>query len=101
MRLHRTLSGAKSKFLISYNDCPEIRELYDGCSFFDFRRIHSMVQKYEAGKEFPELLIANYDLYERQKERGNQLTLFDLYGDQTYNYEKILKEAIISCKAKR
>lgn len=60
-----------------------------------------MVQKYEAGKEFPELLIANYDLYERQRERGNQLTLFDLYGDQTYDYEKILKEAIISCKGKR
>ena len=101
LRLHRTLTGAKSKFLLSYNDCPEIRELYDGCSFFDFRRIHSMVQKYEAGKEFPELLIANYDLYERQRERGNQLTLFDLYGDQTYDYEKILKEAIISCKGKR
>ena len=101
LRLHRTLTGAKGKFLLSYNDCPEIRELYDGCSFFDFRRIHSMVQKYEAGKEFPELLIANYDLYERQRERGNQLTLFDLYGDEPYDYEKILKEAIISCKGKR
>ena len=101
LRLHRTLTGAKGKFLLSYNDCPEIRELYDGCSFFDFRRIHSMVQKYEAGKEFHELLIANYDLYERQRERGNQITLFDLYGDQTYDYEKILKEAIISCKGKR
>lgn len=26
-----------------------------------------MVQKYEAGKEFPELLIGNYDLYERER----------------------------------
>ena len=102
LRLHDVLTGAKSKFLLSYNDCPEIRELYDGCSFFDFKRVHSMVQKYEAGKEFPELLIGNYDLYERQRERGNQLTLFDLYDDsEEYDYEKILKEAIISCKGKR
>ena len=101
LRLHRTLTGAKSKFLLSYNDCPEIRELYDGYEFFDFKRIHSMVQKYEAGREFPELLIANYDLFERQKERGSQLTMFDLYEDEPYDHEKIFKEAIVSCKGKR
>lgn len=100
LRLHKTLTEAKSKFLLSYNDCPEIRALYDGCSFFDFKRVHSMVQKYEAGKEFPELLIANYDLYERQRERGNQLTLFDLCDDEKTDYETILKEGIISCKRK-
>lgn len=27
-----------------------------------------------------------------------QLTLFDIYGDENYDYEKILKESIISCK---
>lgn len=97
LRLHDVLLGSKSKFLLSYNDCPEIRELYDGCLFFDFRRIHSMVQKYEAGKEFPELLIANYDLYERQREKGNQLTLFDRHGEYD-DYEKRMKEDIISCK---
>ena len=65
----------EGKFLLSYNDCGEIRELYDGCTFFDFKRVHSMVQKYEAGREFPELLIGNYDLFEREKARPRQLTL--------------------------
>lgn len=100
LRLRNTLINAESKFLLSYNDCPEIRELYDGCMFFDFKRIHSMVQKYEAGKEFPELLIANYDMFEREKAKPTQLTLFGLYdidGKTGCNYEK-LKECIIRCK---
>ena len=45
LRLHRALTGAKGKFLLSYNDCPEIRDLYAGCEFFDFTRVHSMVQR--------------------------------------------------------
>ena len=101
LRLRDTLMNAKSKFLLSYNDCPEIRDLYDGCMFFDFKRIHSMVQKYEAGKEFPELLIGNYDLFEREKTKPTQLTLFELYGDiygeTNMNYET-MKECIIQCK---
>ena len=99
LRLHDALANAQSRFLLSYNDCPEIRDLYDGCTFFDFKRIHSMVQKYEAGKEFPELLIANYDVFEREKAKPAQLTLFDVYGeDADYDYEKILKECVISCR---
>ena len=42
LRLHRALTGAKGKFLLSYNDCPEIRGLYAGCEFFDFTRVHSI-----------------------------------------------------------
>lgn len=77
LRLHRALTAAQGKFLLSYNDCPEIRELYHGHAFFDFTRVHSMVQKYEAGKEFPELLVANYDLFERERAKPQQMTLFD------------------------
>ena len=98
VRLRETLGRIKGKFLLSYNDCPEIRELYDGFSLFDFSRTHSMAQRYEAGKEFKELLIANYDYYERENAKPKQLTLFDIYGDENYDYEKILKESIISCK---
>ena len=87
LRLHRALTGAKGKFLLSYNDCPEIRGLYAGCEFFDFTRVHSMVQRYEVGREFPELLIANYDLYEREKAKPDQLTLFE---------EKSWKERILT-----
>ena len=98
IRLRDTLLSIQGKFLLSYNDCPEIRELYDGFSLFDFSRTHSMAQRYEAGKEFKELLIANYDYYERENAKPKQLTLFDIYGDENYDYEKILKESIISCK---
>ncbi len=97
VRLRDTLAGIKGKFLLSYNDCPEIRQLYEGFSFFDFSRAHSMAQRYEAGKEFKELLIANYDLYEREREKPKQLTLFSEI-DNEFNYEKVLKECIISCK---
>ena len=76
VRLFQTLHDIKGKFLVSYNDCKEIRELYDGCYFYSFKRVHSMVQKYEAGREFPELLIGNYDLSERKNNEPCQLTLF-------------------------
>ncbi len=101
MRLKETLSQADGKWLVSYNDCAEIRELYKEYEFFDFKRIHSMVQKYEAGKEFPELLIGNYDLYEKEREKPRQLTLLDMSEDYSQDIEKILKESIISCKIKR
>lgn len=104
VRLRDTLKNIKGKFLLSYNDCPEIRELYSGFSLFDFSRTHSMAQRYEAGKEFRELLIGNYDLYERAKNQPVQLTIFDVHSDadsEIPNYEKILKECIVSCKIKK
>lgn len=100
VRLRDTLAGIKGQFLLSYNDCPEIRELYEGFSLFDFSRTHSMAQRYEAGKEFKELLIANYDLYERERNRPLQMNLFDEPIDQ-FDYEKVLKECIISCKIRK
>lgn len=96
VRLKDTLSKIKGKFLLSYNDCPEIRDLYQGFNMFDFSRTHSMAQRYDAGKEFKELLIANYDLYERERNKPQQLTMFN-FGE-TIDYEKILKECIIQCK---
>lgn len=99
MRLRNTLGDIRGRFLLSYNDCPEIRELYTGFSLFDFSRVHSMAQRYEAGKEFKELLIGNYDLYERERAKPQQLTLYDSYGpNENRDYEKILKECIVSCK---
>ena len=102
VRLRDTLNNIKGKFLLSYNDCDEIRELYNGFSMFDFSRTHSMAQRYEAGKEFKELLIGNYDLYEREKLKPKQLTIFELQNDdENFDYEKILKECIIQCKIQK
>lgn len=102
VRLRDTLKNIKGRFLLSYNDCNEIRELYNGFSMFDFSRTHSMAQRYEAGKEFKELLIGNYDLYEREKMKPKQLTFFGTENDnENFDYEKILKECIIQCKIQK
>lgn len=77
VRLRDVALDMQGRFLLSYNDCPEIRELYDGFPIFDFTRVHSMAQRYEAGKEFKELLIGNYDLFEREKSKPAQLA-FDI-----------------------
>lgn len=87
VRLHKTLQEADGKWLVSYNDCPEIRELYKDYEIFDFNRIHSMVQKYDAGKKFPELLIGNYDLLEKERSKPRQLDLFK-------SEDEIIKEDI-------
>ena len=75
LRLHNVLVSAQGKWLLSYNDCPEIRALYDGYQQFSFTRPHRMSGK--AGEQFPELLVGNYDLFERQKEEPKQLSLLD------------------------
>lgn len=79
-------------------DCPEIRELYQGYEFFDFKRVHSMVQKYEAGREFPELLVGNYDLYEKEREKPRQLSFLELQEEPCQDVERILREGILSGK---
>ena len=102
VRLREVLGRIKGRFLLSYNDHPAIRKLYAGFNIFDFSRPHSMAQRYEAGKEFKELLISNYDFYERENAKPQQLSIFSINGDESndFNYEKILKESIIQCKLK-
>ena len=72
--MNRVLKSIQGKCLVSYNDCPEVQELYKDFYKYSFTRIHSMAQKYEAGKEFPEILIANYDMSERERNLPYQLT---------------------------
>ena len=76
VRLRDTLFGIEGKFLLSYNDCEEVRRLYDGCRIFPFTRIHSMAQRYDAGREFGELLIGNYDIFERERAQPSQISIF-------------------------
>lgn len=96
LRLKNTLANSKGKWLVSYNDCEEIRNLYDGYSFFDFTRLHNMKQRINAGEQFPELLISNYDMYERQRNKPLQLSLLDLTTEEQIDLEQILKECIIN-----
>lgn len=64
--------------MLSYNDCPEIRELYsrDGIMIESTTRLSNIAQRYDAGKQYPELFISNYDTYE-EGWNTKQLTLFD------------------------
>ena len=77
-RLANTLCNIQGKFLLSYNDCPEIRELYSkpGITIEMTTRLSNIAQRYEAGKQYPELLISNYDTIERINSQI-QLSFFD------------------------
>ena len=74
-----TLQGISGKFLLSYNDCPEIRALYshDGIMIESTERLSNLAQRYDGGRQYPELLISNYDTTERAR-MTEQLTIFDL-----------------------
>ncbi len=82
VRLRDTLMRIEGKFLLSYNDCDFIRELYDmpGVMVEAFTRINNIKQRYDNGAQFPEILIANYDMHERDRENPAQMNLFDMEG---------------------
>jgi len=86
VRLRDTLMGIEGKFLLSYNDHPFVRELYDapGVHIMEVSRINNIKQRYDGGCVFNELLIANYDLRERQNRQPAQLTLFDFGGEEQH-----------------
>ena len=78
-RLAEALVSMQGKFLLSYNDCPEIRELYDrpGIYIEGIIRLSNMAQRFDAGCQYPELLISNYDTAERARSIA-QMNLFEM-----------------------
>lgn len=46
-------------------------------------RINNIKQRYDPNCQFPELLIANYDLRERSRSVPTQMTLFDWNSGET------------------
>lgn len=88
-RLADALCAVEGKFLLSYNDCPEIRALYDrpGVIIEGTSRLSNIAQRYEGGAMYAELLISNYDTTE-QARNFLQLTLFD----DLQNPQRILDE---------
>ena len=88
-RLANALCSMQGKFLLSYNDCPEIRELYSrpGIIIEGTSRLSNIAQRYEAGKQYAELIISNYDTEEKIK-AIRQLSLFDMVEES----RQLLKE---------
>lgn len=88
-RLANALFNIQGKFLLSYNDCLEIRTLYDrpDITIEGTSRLSNIAQRYEGGKQYAELIISNYDVTE-QARSFLQLTLFD----DPDNLPRMLKE---------
>lgn len=87
IRLRDALLSIQGKFLLSYNDDGFIRELYDapGIQIEPVTRLNNIRQRYDPNCQFAELLIANYDLHERERS-SIQLNLFDFDMKET-DYE--------------
>ena len=79
-RLRDTLKGCQGKFLVSYNDCEFIRELYQDFQLESVSRLNNLAQRYDNGCEYAEVLISNYDTGERLRDMPVQLGLFDTAG---------------------
>ena len=78
VRLRDILFGIDGKFILSYNDDEFIRELYTapGIYIVETTRLHQMRQRYEANSQFPELIITNYEPFERSRLQPEQIALF-------------------------
>lgn len=59
VRLKEALDVIKGKFVLSYNDCEYIRELYEGYHIIEVERIHNLVMK-ERKPKYKELIIKNF-----------------------------------------
>ncbi len=59
VRLRESIGKLKGKFLLSYNDCDYIRELYSDYNIVVVERMLNLVQK-EQKPRYKELLIKNY-----------------------------------------
>lgn len=59
MRLHDALSSIKGRFILSYNDCREARELYKGYHIVSTDRSDNLALK-SASRRYNELIIKNY-----------------------------------------
>ena len=59
IRLKEILDRIDGKFLLSYNDCEQVRELYSKYRIVEVEREHNFLTK-EGGKQYKELLIKNY-----------------------------------------
>lgn len=59
LRLKNALSSIKGKFVLSYNDCPVIRDLYQDYNIITVERQDNLVAKTKP-RRYKELIIKNY-----------------------------------------
>lgn len=76
-RLRDTLANCQGNFLVSYNDCEFIRDLYRDFRIEAVSRINNLAQRYDNGSEYAEVFISNYDTEIRLRDKPIQMNLFD------------------------
>lgn len=62
IRLRDILKNISGKFLLTINDCEEIRNLYKGFHIHDTKVAYSVSREATARKEYGELIITNYEI---------------------------------------
>ncbi len=60
-RLLGLLKGCKGKFVLSYNDEPEVRDIYKGFNIHELARTNPLANKNGGGAVYRELVITNYE----------------------------------------
>ncbi len=58
-RLRKCLENIKGKFILSYNDSQQIRDLYEGFTIIEVDRMDNLVSK-DRSRRYKELIIKNY-----------------------------------------
>lgn len=92
VRLYHALHDCTGFVVVSYNDCPYIRNLYKDFYILAFRRANPLAQR--QGAEYGELLITNYD---PRPCLTHQLTLFDMQtGDSGMELVRIPRKPLKS-----
>lgn len=87
VRLRDTLAACRGRWMVSYNDCAYIRELYAGYYIHAVTRINNLRQRYDGGCEYPEVIITNYDPKEEKRNEPRQLNLFASIDDDEDCYQ--------------
>ena len=59
-RLRECLDKIKGKFVLSYNDCKQIRDLYEGFTIIEVDRMDNLVNKSNS-RRYKELIIKNFE----------------------------------------
>ncbi len=59
IRLKMALERVKGRFVLSYNDCEYIKDLYNGYNIIEVERTHNLVQE-KRKPRYKELIITNY-----------------------------------------
>lgn len=60
LRLCECLRNSKGKFILSYNNCDFLKELYKDCNIKEISRQHNLKAKYQEKCKYNELIITNY-----------------------------------------